>query len=121
MRHFKMIFVMLLFIFAIVFIKQNLNTMEHEVRLRLNIYFHTFESMPIPLWLMLLFAGFIGALAVSFFSIFEWIRHRQAVRQLQHNLEIVTSELRTVQSKVYQQGKTGEAMPGERKTQPGPV
>ncbi|MBW1917087.1 MAG: LapA family protein [Deltaproteobacteria bacterium] len=121
MRPLKMIFVMLLFILAIVFIKQNLATLEHEVRLHFNIYFHTFESMPIPLWLLLLFTCFIGALTVSLFSFFEWIKHRQTIRQLQHNLEIVTSELRTAKSQTSSPDLAVAAEPEERKSQPGPA
>jgi len=121
MRHFKMIFITLLFILAIVFIKQNLASLEHEVRLQFNIYFHTFQSTPIPLWLLLLFTGFLGALAVSLFLLIEWIKHRQTIRQLQHNLEIVTSELKNLQSKASPYGITVEAVPEAAEHRTGPA
>ncbi|OPX19703.1 MAG: hypothetical protein BZ151_07915 [Desulfobacca sp. 4484_104] len=121
MRHFKIIFVTLLFIVAIVFIKQNLATLEYEVKLQFNVYFYTFQSLPIPLWLLLLFTGFIGALTVSLFLLFEWIRHRQTIRQLKQNLATVTSELKNMQSKASPYDLTVEPVPPAGKTQTGPA
>lgn len=119
MRHFKVIFVALLFIFAIIFIKQNLAVLEHEVTLRFNIYIHTFESAPIPLWVLLLFIGFIGAFTVSLFLLYEWLRHRQTIRHLQHNLEILTDEIKSYHAREAARPAPSHTGQTEEETQPG--
>ncbi len=94
MRFLKLIFACLLLIFAIVFIIQNLEVLTQKVQLKLDLHFRTFESMPIHLWVLILFTFFLGVFTASLYGIYEHVKQRQTIRQLRHNLEIMGQELR---------------------------
>lgn len=121
MRFFKVIFIALLFFAALIFFISNKEVLGHKVRLQFDIHFHNFQSAPIPFWILLLFVGFLGALTVSLFFMYEWFKHRQAIRSLKHNLEILSSELANVQARQTTPMGPSEAAPSNREVQSGPT
>jgi uncharacterized integral membrane protein len=94
MRFFKVIFASLLGILGIVFIIQNKEVLERTVQLRLDLYFRTFQSAAMPLWILILFIFFLGVFTASLYGLYELIRQRQTIRQLKHNLEVLGQELK---------------------------
>lgn len=94
MRFFKVIFSSLLGILGIVFIIQNREVLERTVQLKLELYFHAFQSAAIPLWILILFTFFLGVFTASLYGLYELFKQRQTIRTLKHNLEIVSQELK---------------------------
>jgi uncharacterized integral membrane protein len=98
---------------GIVFIIENLEMLKHAVKLRLDLYFVHLESPDIHLWVIILFCVFLGVFIASLYGMVEIIRQRQTIRQLKHNLEILSQEL-----KAYAVAETSSAAP-RPEAQPG--
>jgi uncharacterized integral membrane protein len=94
MRFFKVIFSSLLGILGIIFIIQNREVLEHALQLKLNLYFSSFQSTAIPLWILILFTFFLGVFTACLYGLYELLKQRQTIRTLKHNLEIVSQELK---------------------------
>ncbi len=93
MRFIKVIFGALLTILGIIFIINNLEILRQQVQFKFDIYLHTFHSAPISLWVLILFIFFLGVLTAALYGIFEVLQQRRTIRQLRHNLEILSSEM----------------------------
>ncbi len=107
MRFLKVIFATLIVIVGITFIIQNLEVLTHTVQLRLALYFRTFQTPEVHLWVLILFAFFLGVFTASLYGGVEIFKQRQTIRQLKHNLEILASELK--QAGIAAEGLTGAA------------
>ncbi len=114
MRFVKVIFSTVIILLGIVFIIENLEVLKTPVSLKLNLYFLSFQSPEMHLWILLLFAFFLGVLTTSLYGLYELYQQRQTIRQLRHNLEILAKELK-------QAGAAAEApaAPREPQTAPG--
>jgi uncharacterized integral membrane protein len=94
MRFVKVIFSTVIVLLGIVFIIENLETLKQVVRLKLDLYFFTFQSPDVHLWIIILFCIFLGVLTTSLYGLYELYKQRQTIRQLRHNLEILAKELK---------------------------
>ena len=94
MRFVKIIISTLIVLLGIVFIIENLEILKHAVRIKLNLYFVTFQSPDMHLWVIVLFAFFLGVFTASLYGIYELYSQRQTIRRLRHNLEILGQELK---------------------------
>ena len=94
MRFIKIIISTLIVLLGIVFIVENLEILKHAVRIRLNLYFVSFQSPDMHLWVIVLFAFFLGVFTASLYGIYELYNQRQTVRRLRHNNEILAQELK---------------------------
>ncbi len=94
MRYVKVMFGLILVLFGIVFILENRVVLEHSVQLRFDIYLLTLQTSHIPLWVLVLFAYFLGAFTAFLYFIIDFIKQRQTIRHLRHNLEILGQELK---------------------------
>jgi uncharacterized integral membrane protein len=94
MRFVKVIISTVIVLLGIVFIIENLETLQQVVRLKLDLYVATFQSPDVHLWIIILFCFFLGVFTTSLYGIYELIKQRQTIRQLRHNLEILAQELK---------------------------
>jgi hypothetical protein len=94
MRFVKVIFSTVIVLLGIVFIIDNLEILKHALRLKLNLYFVTFQSPDMHLWVIILFTFFLGVFTTSLYGLYELYKQRQTIRQLRHNLEILAKELK---------------------------
>ncbi|MFZ5450012.1 MAG: LapA family protein [Thermodesulfobacteriota bacterium] len=94
MRFIKIIISTVIVLLGIVFIVENLDMLKQAVHIKLDLYFFTFQSPGIHLWVIILFCFFLGVLTTSLYGIYELVKSRQTIRQLRHNLEILASELK---------------------------
>jgi uncharacterized integral membrane protein len=94
MRFVRVIFSTVIVLLGIVFIIENLDVLKHAVRLKLDLYFITFQSPDVHLWILVLFCFFLGVFTASLYGMYELYQQRQTVRQLRHNLEILAKELK---------------------------
>jgi uncharacterized integral membrane protein len=94
MRFIKIIVSTLIVILGIVFIIENLGMLEHSVQIRLDLYFVTLQTPHMHLWVLVLFAFFLGVFTASLYGIYELYQNRQTIRQLRHNLDIMARELK---------------------------
>ncbi len=94
MRFIKMIISTLIVLLGIVFIIENLDILKHTVQIRLNLHFVSFQSPDMHLWILVLFAFFLGVFTASLYGLYEFYVQRQTIRQLRHNLDILARELK---------------------------
>ena len=94
MRFLKIIFASLLTVLGIVFIIQNLEVMTRAVQIRLDLYIRSFTSVQIPLWVLVLFAFFLGVFTASLYGIYELIKQRQTIRHLRQDLEVLGQQVK---------------------------
>lgn len=94
MRFIKVIISTVIIIIGIAFIVENLEVLTHTIQVKLDLYVHTFQSPEIHLWVLVLFAFFLGVFTTSLYGLYELIKQRQTNRQLRHNLEILSQELK---------------------------
>jgi len=79
----------------VIFLFQNRDVLLHEMDLRLALFGHTFRSVPIPLYALILGALFLGVLATALYCGLGNLRMRQALRSLQRDNENLQEELRS--------------------------
>ena len=94
MRFVKIIISTIIVLLGIVFIIENLETLKQAVRLKLELYLFTLQTPDVQLWVIILFAFFLGVLTASLYGLYEHYKNRQTIRQLRHNLEILAKELK---------------------------
>jgi lipopolysaccharide assembly protein A len=94
MRFVKVIISTVIVLLGIVFIIENLDMLQQVVRLKLDLYVVSFQSPDVHLWVLVLFAFFLGVFTACLYGIYEHYQQRQTIRQLRHNLEILAKELK---------------------------
>ena len=94
MRFVKVIISTVIILLGIIFIIENLEVLKQPVSLKLNLYVASFQSPDMHLWILVLFAFFLGVFTTSLYGIYELYQQRQTVRQLRHNLDILAKELK---------------------------
>jgi uncharacterized integral membrane protein len=94
MRFIKIIVSTLIVILGIVFIIENLGMLEHSVQIRLDLHFVNLQTPHMHLWVLVLFAFFLGVFTASLYGLYELYQNRQTIRQLRHNLDIMARELK---------------------------
>ncbi len=65
---------------------------------------------------MVLFCFFLGVFTAALYGIYELIVQRQTIRQLRHNMEILTQELKSAGARA---GEAAAASPGPKAGSPG--
>ena len=94
MRFVKVIFSTVIVLLGIVFIIENLEVLKQAVRLKLDLYVATFQSPDVYLWVLVLFAFFLGVITTALYGVYDNYQQRQTIRRLRHNLEILAKELK---------------------------
>ena len=94
MRFIKVIISTVIILLGVVFIIENLEVLKQSVSLMLNLYVVSFRSPDVYLWVLILFAYFLGVLTTALYGLYEHYIQRQTIRQLRHNLDILAKELK---------------------------
>jgi hypothetical protein len=94
MRYLKVFIVVFLALAAVVFVIENIEVLEHPVQLVLNLYIVKLETALMPLWVLILLSFGLGAILILIYFVFDHVKQRQIIRQLQQNIEILTEELK---------------------------
>ncbi len=116
MRFLKMIFSTIIVLLAIIFIVENLEVLRQTVTLNLDLHLVKMETPEVPLWVMVLFCFFLGVFTAALYGIYEVVVQRQTIRQLKHNLEILSQELKSAGARA---GVAAAASPGPKAASPG--
>ena len=71
MRFVKVIFSTVIVLLGIVFIIENLEVLKQSVRLKLELYFATFQTPEVYLWVLVLFSFFLGVITTTLYGVYE--------------------------------------------------
>jgi lipopolysaccharide assembly protein A len=94
MRFVKVIISTVIILLGVIFIIENLEVLKQPVSLKLNLYVVSFQSPDMHLWILVLFAFFLGVFTTSLYGFYELYQQRQTIRQLRHNLDMLARELK---------------------------
>jgi len=94
MRFVKVIFSTVIVLLGIVFIIENLDMLKQPVNMELNLYFVSFLSPKMHLWILILFTFFLGVFTTALYGLYEHYQQRQTIRQLRHDLEMLAKEIK---------------------------
>ena len=93
MRFFKVLILFLLFLFLFIAAWQNIPPiLEHSITFRLNLYWASWESKPIPIYLIIPLCFFSGLVIMGLVDLGTILRLRREVRRLNKALSRVPSE-----------------------------
>ncbi len=96
MSYVKAFIIGVLILLAFVFVIENIEVLRQTVQLRLNLYVIKLESAPLDLWVLILLSFALGAVLVLIYFFYDYLKHRQYIRQLKQNIEIMAMELKKV-------------------------
>jgi hypothetical protein len=94
MNYLKAFIIGLLGLVAFVFTIENIEVLRQTVQLRLDLYVVNFASTPLELWVLITLSFTLGAVLVLIYFFYDHIKHRQLIRQLRQNIEIMAMELK---------------------------
>ncbi len=97
MRYLKAGSVVLVVLLLLLFVRQNVEVFNQQFTFRLNLGLFSLHSAPHRLWVILLYTLFLGIVGTGLYSLVEVVKLRQANRQLRHDLELLKSEIHTLQ------------------------
>ena len=93
MRAIKIILAVVVLVLIFLLIRQNLDVLNQQCQFKLNLGFRTFQSVSHPLWIVFIFALFLGILGTGLYSLSAVLRLTKDNRRLRHELDILKSEL----------------------------
>ncbi len=93
MRAIKIILAVVVLVLIFLLIRQNLDVLNQQCQFKLNLWVHTFQSVSHPLWIVFIFALFLGILGTGLYSLSAVLRLTKDNRRLRHELDILKSEL----------------------------
>jgi hypothetical protein len=111
MRYVKVFIVVFLALLGVIFVIENIDVLKHPVQLSLNLYVVNLETPSIPLWVLIILSFGLGAVLILIYFIYDHIKQRQNIRQLQQNIEILTEELKRTGVKVGTSSASLKASP----------
>jgi uncharacterized integral membrane protein len=111
MRFIKVIFSTVIVLLGIVFIIENLEVLKQAVRLNLDLYFITFQTPDVYLWVLVLFSFFLGVITTALYGVYDNYLQRQTIRQLRHNQELMARELKQASAAAPASAPVSAAVP----------
>ena len=112
MRYLKVFIIGLLALVALVFVIENLEALSAPVQFKLKLYVANLETASLPLWVLTILSFALGAALVLIYLIYDHIKHRQVIRQLRQNIEIMNIELKRAGMAMEEASSLAAAPPG---------
>lgn len=99
MRFLKVLFLLFLFVFSILFFSQNNDVLLQELTLRLDIpYAMTLHSVPLPFGVLILAAFVAGAILTMFYFAVDKVRAASALRECKTRMASLEQELNSLRN-----------------------
>lgn len=98
MRYVKVIFLILLFFFSMLFFIQNTELITTTISLKLNILGKIFETNPIPIYLIALVAFVLGAILTLIYLIADKLKLNKQIRDYRQKITELEKELNSLRN-----------------------
>ena len=113
MRYIKVLALVLFFIVAMIFFVQNTEVLSTSLQLKYNLFNWQWVSIPIPFYVLVLFAFGIGAILSMFYFIVEKMRQSRELRNCRHKLKDLEQEVNSLRNlPLEEQNYPGESSSG---------
>lgn len=103
MRFIKVLAFVLVFSFGMVFFQQNNAELAQEITLKFNLLFRSWESIPLPVYFLVLAALLIGAVCSTLFFFFERVRLGAALRKSRKQSAKLEKELNALRTQLIEE------------------
>lgn len=98
MRYIKFLLLIAAFVVSMLFFVQNTQTLGQGVSLLLDVKYATYQSMELPLYLVILFAFGIGALLAMVFFLGDKVRMASQLRSCKSRMNGLERELNSLRN-----------------------
>jgi len=98
MKYIRVIVYAAIFVLAIVFIQQNIQDFSQGIHIRLNLYYISFESIAIPVYILLLISFMVGVLIASTYGLLDRFRMKRSLRREKKTNDRLKKELESLRS-----------------------
>ncbi len=98
MRSFRTVVWIVVVFLLLVFIVQNIKTLDQTVELQFNLYLFQINSGSIPIYLLILFSFLIGLLGAASHSLYRRIKIKGETRRLKKALRAREGELNSLRN-----------------------
>lgn len=93
MRYIKVLIIVFLFFFCMIFFVQNTEILSTTIKLNFHLFGLNFTSSPIPVYVFILVAFVVGAIVSMLYFILEKIRHMQEIKRYKERLKNLEEEV----------------------------
>ena len=98
MRFIKVLMLVVIFFLCMVFFQQNTAELSQVITLKVDLLYKAWESIPLPIYFLILGAFVLGAFAVTFFFILERVRLGSAVRKARKQVKKLEKEVNALRT-----------------------
>ncbi|MDK2921968.1 MAG: hypothetical protein PWR24_1525 [Desulfonauticus sp.] len=98
MRYFKVIFIVLLFFFSMLFFIQNPDLINTTLSLKMNLLGKVMESQPIPIYLLVLIAFVVGSFLSVIYLIIDKLKAGKQIREYRQKIAELEKELTSLRN-----------------------
>ena len=93
MRFIKVLLLVVVFFLCMVFFQQNTAELSQSITLKVDLLYQSWETIPLPIYFLVLGAFVLGAFIVTFFFILERVRLGSAVRKARKQIKKLEKEV----------------------------
>ena len=105
MKHIKAIVSILIMLFVIILIVENLGELSKPLTLRIDLLFWSYETPPMAFYLVMIIVFLIGIFIAGFFGIFERFRLKKEIRLLSREKIAKDREMNSLRNAPVYEGK----------------
>jgi uncharacterized integral membrane protein len=98
MKHVRAFFIILVMLFVVILAVQNYEAMSTDVRFRLDLGFHQWESLPISVYFVVVIAFLTGIIIAGLYGITERFRLKRKIKTLQNEAREKDKELASLRN-----------------------
>lgn len=109
MRFIKVLALVIFFLLSMMFFVQNTEILSKPMALEFNIFVATWKSIPLPFYLLLLFAFVVGAIVAMLFFFMERMHLSNQIKQYQYRLAGLQKEVNSLRNLPLESGPLPQA------------
>jgi len=98
MRFIKVLLLVVVFFLCMVFFQQNTAELSQAITLKVDLLYQSWETIPLPIYFLILGAFVFGAFAVTFFFLLERVRLGSAIRKARKQLKKLEKEVNALRT-----------------------
>ncbi len=107
MRYLKFIFYVIVGLFLIVIIIENLQPLAETVHFKFDLFSLHYRTVEIPLYYIVAISFLLGVTITVFYFMFEWFRHKRQKKDLYKIIRDKDKELNSLKNLTITSGDTG--------------
>ena len=116
MRFIKVLLLVAVFFICMVFFQQNTAQLSQTITLKMDLLYQAWESIPLPVYFLILGAFVLGAVAVTLIFIIERFRLCASLRKARKQVKKLEKEVNALRTSPLDEGSAVPTIDSEDKT-----